>query len=195
MTATRKAALPSAPARKVDFLWSGGSAGAAHNNGPKKGQPIPLRQAGVGSFAVLTTRFPEEDREEDRRIFGLFRIDKIEGNSVRSLDGGVRLPAEEAKELSFWAYCNNESEKPLWKEGLFRYLDDGQVHRILADVALTARDDGTKEKVRLLIMQAFGEVEPPKAAGFCPNKFQSVRRSHRAQKIWAGRRRRGSQTY
>jgi len=77
------------------------------------------------------------------------------------------LPLEEAKELYFGAYSNNAAKKPDWRTGLFRYLEDGQVHRILTDVAATVRDEQTKKEVDALIQQAFKAQEAPAAQG-CP---------------------------
>ena len=52
---------------------------------------------GSGKFAILATRFPG-DKEADRKVVGLFRIDKVESNnSALSKSGGIRLPLEEAK--------------------------------------------------------------------------------------------------
>jgi len=163
-----KGGLPARPCQESKLFvdWRFGAGG--YTTGEKKEQSIPLRQAGVGNFAVLTTRFPS-DAEEDRRIVGLFRIDKVEGNTVASLGGGVRLPVEEAKKLFFWAYCTNAAKRPTWKEGLFRYLEDGQVHRILADVALTVRDENCKERIQELVRQRF-KGEPPKAKGCLPER-------------------------
>src|SRR5260221_1372325 len=44
--------------------------------GPRKGQPVRLRDTEPGRFAVLTARFPREP-ESERRITGLFQIDRI----------------------------------------------------------------------------------------------------------------------
>jgi len=48
---------------------------------------------------------------------------------------------------------------------LFRYLEDGQVHRILTDVAATVRDEQTRKKIDALIQQVFKGEEAPPANG------------------------------
>jgi hypothetical protein len=132
---------------------------------------IHLTQAQKGKFAILTTRFPG-DPESERRSIGLFRIAKIEEHNLLTgaRKGRIRLPLEEAKELFFWAYCTNTAKKPDWRTGLFRYLDDGQVHRILEDLALTVRDENTKSELNHLISQAFGGGPAPPASGCLPEK-------------------------
>jgi len=117
--------------------WQFGAGG--FHTGMKAGQPIHLIQAEIGKFAILTTRFPNEE-ESERRIIGLFQIAEIESlnNLVAAPEGRIRLPLEEAKELYFGHIASNTAKKPVWKTGLFRYLEDDQVHRILADVRETA---------------------------------------------------------
>jgi hypothetical protein len=165
-----KGELPVNPCQEsVLFLdWKYG-AGTFHH-GKRAGKKIPLKGTGPGKFAILTTRFPGA-KEMDRKIVGLFRIDEVESkNSVLSKSGGIRLPLEEAKELYFWAYCNNGAKKPDWRTGLFRYLEDGQVHRVLTDVAATVRDEKTQKDIDALIQNAFKGQEPPPAQGCLPQK-------------------------
>jgi hypothetical protein len=138
------------------------------HTGVKAGTPIHLRKVEVDKFAILTTRFPGEP-EEARRIIGLYQIGEIlqipETVLVAVPKGRVRLPMEEAKELFFWAYHRTVSGKPDWRTGLVRYLDDGQVHRILADVAATVRDESTKKEINYLIAQVSGDTLAPRASG------------------------------
>lgn len=146
--------------------------GAGHfHHGTKRGEPIPITKAKTGGFAILTTRLPGEP-EKDRRIIGLFRIARIDHINmvIAGPRGRIRLPLEEAKALYFWAYCSNKVRKPVWGAGLFRYLEDGQVHRILTDVASTVRDEDTKSEIHWLITQAFGSKLAPRARGCLPGK-------------------------
>ena len=131
-----------------------------------------------GRFAVLTTTFLG-DLESERTIVGLFQIGHVteEGGAVRVIaapTGRVRLPLEEARQLFFWAYCDTESHRPEWHSGLFRDLDDGQVHRILVDVAETVRDESTRAEVEALVQRAFGSGPAPPASGCLRDK--SLRR-------------------
>ena len=131
---------------KLFTKWEFGAGG--FHTGVKSGQPIHLVNAEIGKFAILTTRFPG-DKEADRRIMGLFQIGDIKDQNtfVAAPEGRIRLPLEEAKELYFWAYCSNNANTPVWKTGLFRYLEDGQVHRILVDVGATVRDEETRSQI------------------------------------------------
>lgn len=145
----------------------------SYHTGVKTGMPIHIAQAEVGKFAMLTTRFPNES-ESERRIIGLFQIGGIEERPETTLlaasRGRVRLPLEEAKELYFWAYCNTRTGRPDWRTGLFRYLEDSQIHCMLADIAATVRDEKIKTEVKCLIEQAFGNASPPPPEGCLPQK-------------------------
>lgn len=145
--------------------------GAGTFHGEAKRGKIPIRNTAPGKLAILTTRFPKES-EALRRIVGLFRIERIKnGNTIiAAANGRVRLPMEEAKALYFWAYCSNKAKTPNWRTGLFRYLEDGQVHRILADVADTLTDKAAKDEVDFLIADTFGTGPAPPASGCLPEK-------------------------
>jgi hypothetical protein len=140
--------------------------GGAWHHGPRKGKPIPVQDAGIGEIVILTTRKPETE-ERERRIIGAYEIGKIdEGNLVAHPDFRIRLRNTEAEQLSFWRYYRNgESSNPFWGTMLFRYLEDGQVHRILTDVATVVGESASKEVVDQLIERKFGGQEPPPAAG------------------------------
>lgn len=43
-----------------------------HNSAPKRNLPIPMRRVQEGRIAVFTSRFPDEPREEQTRVVGLF---------------------------------------------------------------------------------------------------------------------------
>ena len=54
----------------------------------RHGEPMHLSDVSVGDVAIVTTRFPG-DREEDRRVVGLFRIGRIESKPTDTYsDGG-----------------------------------------------------------------------------------------------------------
>jgi len=171
-----KGAKPISPCYESALFrkWQFG-AGEFHT-GTKAGQAINLTRTEIGKFAILTTRFPIE-AESERRIIGLFQIAKIEKQNmlIAAPKGRIRLPLEEAKELYFWAYCSNNANRPDWRTGLFRYLEDSQVHRILEDVASTVRDENTKVEVNYLIAQAFGNKIALAASGCLPEKSMDRR--------------------
>ena len=64
---------------------------------------------------------------------------------------------------------------------LFRYLENGQVHRILVDMAETVRDENTKAIISKLIVENFENVPPPPANGCLPEK--SINRSNKIDEI------------
>src|ERR1700726_4093840 len=134
---------------KLFRIWEFGAGG--YDTVTKDG-PIPLTHSEPGKFAILTTRFPG-DTESQRRIIGIFQIVRIDNqnNLIAAPEGRIRLPLEEARELFFWAYHSNSAKKPDWRTGLFRYLEDDQVHRILADIASTVRDENTTRQLNELI--------------------------------------------
>jgi len=146
------------------------SAGVYHH-GERAGQPIHLSQTANGKFAILTTRFPDEP-ESERRIIGLFQIERIESRNevFAARRGRIRLPLEEAKELYFWSYATTNAKSPDWRTGLVRYLDDSQVHRILADVLETLKDEQTKQEIGYLIKKSFGGIPAPPASGCLPKR-------------------------
>jgi hypothetical protein len=145
---------------------------------PGRGGLDHLTRTRPGRFAVLTTTLLG-GLERERIIVGLFQIGQImeDAGTVRVIagpTGRIRLPLEEARRLFFWAYCDTASHRPEWHSGLIRQLEDGQVHRILADLAETVRDEHTRAEIGGLIEQAFGSAPAPPPAGCL--REESVRR-------------------
>lgn len=106
------------------------SAGWDHKNINK---PRKIKQAGIGNLALLTTRFPGES-EEERRIFGFYKIGEIRNNeygkniATKIIAGEkyrIELNKSESKKLLFWDFYSNDNspEKAFWGTGLFRYFD------------------------------------------------------------------------
>ena len=155
--------------------WEIGTRGRRESGNGDSGH---LAGTAPGRFAVLTTTFLG-DLESERTIVGLFQIGHVteEGGAVRLIaapTGRVRLPLEEARHLFFWAYCDTESHRPEWHDGLIRCVQEGQIHRILVDVAETVRDEKTRAEVGDLIQRAFGSTPAPPACGCLRQK--SIRR-------------------
>jgi hypothetical protein len=145
--------------------------GAGHfQQGSRKGQPKRIADAGVGSIAILTTRFPDED-ERDRRIVGLFRVGEVHSHKetvvVADQKYRLRLPMEEARELYFWDYYRNPGSPKtvVWRTHLFRYLTDSQVARIVKDVKETTRDENTTNQLASLLQEMWGSGIVPPASG------------------------------
>ena len=123
----------------VDWKASAGT----HHNGPRKGMPMKLLNAGKDSLAVLTTRFPGE-RESDRVIFAVFLIgedyegdNQEDGYVAAGPENRLSLNEEECRKVLFWNYFANESDssRPAWASGLHRYLSDEESAQILRDIA------------------------------------------------------------
>jgi len=140
-----------------------------YHTGERDKTPIHLSNVEEGKIAILTTRFPN-DEERDRRIIGLFKIQRVTNNpgeeTVMHADKHfcLRLPMEEAKGLYFWDYYSTKGGAR-WGTGLIRYLNDEQVVRILADIRGTLRDEGAKAIVSGLLNQDFPKISPPSASG------------------------------
>lgn len=122
------------------------------------GGSIPIRRTQAGKIAILTTRFPNA-RESERKVVGLFRISKlsVEGDGHMAYAASkyqVRLPVEEARSLDFWSYYGNGA-KPDWRRGLFRYLDDRQVFRLLRDLGQIVQDQSAKQVIDSLLAEDF----------------------------------------
>ncbi len=131
-----------------------------YHSGKRQGQPkkANLEQGGI---CLLTTRFPG-DKEEDRKIIGLYRIGKVSNNKNEETKffadntHRIRLPLDEAKQLFFWDYYSINSDNPRWGTGLLRYLDDGQVKKILLDLKQTVQSVQYKEILEELLADYSG---------------------------------------
>jgi hypothetical protein len=132
--------------------WFG--AGTFHT-GKRRGIPKKANLES-GGICLLTTRFPG-DKEEDRKIIGLYRIGKVtnfedeETKFFADQNFKIRLPLEESKQLFFWDYYSINSDKPLWGTGLLRYLSDQQTKKILIDLKQTVQSTQHKEIIEEML--------------------------------------------
>lgn len=127
--------------------------------GVRGDMPRKIRNAEEGKVAVITTRFPG-DREEDRKIVGLYKIGNITTDDDTETmiwadeNYRIRLPEEEANELYFWDfYKNKKDSKCTWGQGLFRYLSDVQIVQILKSVRETIKSEEEKIKIDKLLRE------------------------------------------
>lgn len=147
-----------------------------YQKGKKVGQPKHFSKAKNNKVAILTTRFPNE-KEENRRIIGLFKISKV-SDDLTTVYGDkifrIRLPLEESKELYFWDYFSS-SAGAKWKTGLYRYLPDEVIVNILIDLKQTLRDENSKWIVNELLVKDFANVTPQKISGARKNNKNETR--------------------
>ena len=112
-----------------------------YHRGAKKDQPIPIKKVNPSDIAVITTRYPGQ-REDERIIVGIYKIDKIgmsppkKGNMLfADKYSRLELKKDIAAHLKFWNYYNTSSvDKKEWHEGLFRYLKPEETDSILYDL-------------------------------------------------------------
>ena len=118
-------------------------AGTHNPNRHTEGTGLRIKNAGMNSLAILTTRLPGFP-EKDRIIFALFIVDDFyEGDENTtgyvSAHSKYRMifTLEEGRKLLFWKYHANKNSpsKPLWGTGLFRYIAIEESAQILWDAA------------------------------------------------------------
>jgi len=122
-----------------------------YHSGSKKGQPIPIKKVNPGDIAVVTTRYPDQ-REDERIIVGIYKIDKIGKSSTKvgtmlfaDKNSRLELKKDIATQLKFWNYYKTSSvNKKEWHEGLFRYLESKETDSILNDLKELLDDAGSR---------------------------------------------------
>ena len=116
--------------------------------GPNRGQPMKMLKVQPNSLCILTTRLPFDGGECDRFIFGVFLIDEAyegdqrdEGYVSTNSEFKLSLSPKEAEKMLFWMYHSNQTEpdRPLWSQGLHRYLGAEDSAMILRDIATVKR--------------------------------------------------------
>lgn len=143
--------------------WKFGA--GVYHRGPKKGKPIPIRNASAGDVAILTTREPGA-REGDRFIFAIFRIGQIANDptsgAMITSDGtlDICLPDDAARMMSFWRY-HRANGGPDWRTGLFRYLADDETAALLTELMGALGDCSERD----LIYEALGRKMLPRSPG------------------------------
>ncbi len=105
---------------------------AGYDNAKNPPRPRRFNQLCSSGVALLTT---VPNGEDDRYIFGLFKIAKYfegsedqEGYLEAHPKYRIEFTKEESKQMRFWDfYSNKNSEKEQWGTGLFRYLSNQQI--------------------------------------------------------------------
>lgn len=126
----------------------------------KNGMSKCIRNAKERKVALFTTVFPGEP-EENRCIFAAFVIDELfEGDinnpgfvSSKYKETGVSFTEEEARKLKFWDFYRNPNSPTSlkWGSGLFRYLSDAAVLRILRAAIDVVENDDKKKAIKDII--------------------------------------------
>lgn len=133
------------------------------------GQDAPhiCLKAKVGKIALLTSLYPESGQEE-RFIFTLFEIERVIkiqtdiGDFVKSgTEFYIGNPATAVKlrkdqYLNYWDFTQNETNNPrfkkYWGSGLFRYLNDEIVAKVLTNIVSSKQFDiDQKENAKILL--------------------------------------------
>lgn len=113
----------------VDFKLDPGM----YLKGEKSGDEKYFRGAQEKKIVLLTTIGPN-DSEEKRYFIGILDIAKIEeeryvyGNKETSLSLTSKI------KLKFWDYFKNKDGSKRWSSGLFRYVNDESVLKVLQDL-------------------------------------------------------------
>lgn len=124
------------------------------NHGQEK--PFVCNEAKVGKVALLTSRRPGE-AEDQRFIFALLDIERVRVENNERWSGTEFYDGRKATSVvlpptayvRFWDHYTNARAPGsiMWGYGLFRYVDDGCVGRILEDVIAGPRTPAD-QKVR-----------------------------------------------
>jgi len=121
----------------VDFRVDAGM----YQSGDRRGQWIPMSNVKAGKVVILTTRKPDTE-ENERYIFGIFDIEKFDDGKSKGIQTGLAnvygnkktsIEIDERVKLKFWDFYKNirSPDRIEWGCGLFRYLNDELVYKIL----------------------------------------------------------------
>lgn len=110
-----------------------------YHSGERANTPIHIRKTDSGKIVILTTRFPKS-KESERKIIGFFKIEEVVDRKHEETELKadklcyLRLPRDVAYRMDFWDYYSIKNGEKFWSTGLFRYLNDEQVLKILNDL-------------------------------------------------------------
>lgn len=133
-------------------------------------EPIPMKHAQVGKVALLTTRHPKRDKEAERIVFGVYKIERVtqdEDGMVwveGSADHAIGLSESDAFALPYWRFKRRRKGTSVaWGTGLFRYLSDQEVTNFLhalRPLLLSAQDRTVLEE----LLECCGNLEPERVS-------------------------------
>lgn len=150
----------------------------AIKSGINKGKPNKPSRLHQNS-AVLLTAIDSSMPEKDRRILGVYMVNKDfvgklceDGYIPAHSKYRLQLTEEESNQLLFWKYYTNKKspEKMTWKTGKYRYFDNLWMAQILKDIISLKSDPNERELAQQFLkhfckMNQLTEQELPKPNG------------------------------
>ena len=115
-------------------------------------RPRAIRNAKVGKIALLTTLEPNKE-EKERKIIGFLRIFKIDSGHEKETviygDPDKSLEIDANLNIRFWDYYKNPNEpnKISWASGLFRYVSDDTISKLLRNLRKLYSDNNSSEEI------------------------------------------------
>ena len=113
----------------VDFKLDPGT----YLKGKKSGEEKYFRGAQEKKIVLLTTIGPK-DSEGDRYFIGILDIDRIEEERYVYGNKETSLAITPKIKIKFWNYFKNKDGSKRWSSGLFRYVNDESVLKVLQDL-------------------------------------------------------------
>ena len=109
-----------------------------------RGKKVNVKFRSNSVFFITSS--PRNDvSEKNRLIVGAFVATRELDGSIGLKDGySILLDEQESEKILFWNYHKNDkhSERPIWNQGVHRYIDDIEAAQILRDMAsLRGEDD------------------------------------------------------
>lgn len=120
------------------------------NNQGKPNKPIRLHQ----NSAVLLTAIDSNMPEKDRRILGVYMVNKAfvgklceDGYIPAHSKYRLQLTEQESDQMLFWKYYVNEKfpQKMTWNTGKYRYFENLWMAQILQDIVSLKSDPAERE--------------------------------------------------
>lgn len=120
------------------------------NNQGKPNKPIRLHQ----NSAVLLTAIDSNMPEKDRRILGVYMVNKAfvgklceDGYIPAHSKYRLQLSEQESDQMLFWKYYVNEKfpQKMTWNTGKYRYFENLWMAQILQDIVSLKSDPAERE--------------------------------------------------
>ncbi|MEC1525840.1 malate synthase [Neobacillus niacini] len=145
------------------------------NNQGKPNKPIRLHQ----NSAVLLTAIDSEKPEKDRRILGVYMVNKDfigklceDGFIPAHSEYRLQLTEQESDQMLFWNYYVNEKfpHKMTWNTGKYRYFENLWMAQILHDIVSLKSEPKEQEQAQKFFehfckMNQITEQELPKPNG------------------------------